>query len=79
MIKRILSTALFVLATSATMLSQNVALKTNALYWATTTPNLGIEASVGKKSIIRKTKCSGISEQNVPFLKRNVPLNSFFY
>lgn len=43
MIKRILSTALFVLATSATMLSQNVALKTNALYWATTTPNLGIE------------------------------------
>ena len=29
--------------------------------------------------IIRKTKCSGISEQNVPFLKRNVPLNSFFY
>ena len=49
MIKRILSTALFVLATSATMLSQNVALKTNALYWATTTPNLGIEASVGKK------------------------------
>ena len=30
MIKRILSTALFVLATSATMLSQNVALKTNA-------------------------------------------------
>ena len=44
MIKRILSTALFVLATSATMLSQNVALKTNALYWATTTPNLGIEA-----------------------------------
>lgn len=52
MIKRILSTALFVLATSATMLSQNVALKTNALYWATTTPNLGIEASVGKKSTL---------------------------
>ena len=25
-------------------------------------------------SIIRKTKCSGISEQNVPFPKRNVPL-----
>lgn len=24
--------------------------------------------------IIRKTKCSGISEQNVPFPKRNVPL-----
>lgn len=53
MIKRILSTALVVLATSATMLSQNVALKTNALYWATTTPNLGIEASVGKKSTLQ--------------------------
>ena len=25
-------------------------------------------------TIIRKTKCSGISEQNVPFPKRNVPL-----
>lgn len=35
------------------MLSQNVALKTNALYWATTTPNLGIEASVGKKSTLQ--------------------------
>lgn len=34
---------------------------------------------VSNKCIIRKTKCSGISEQNVPFLKRNVPLNSFFY
>ena len=34
---------------------------------------------LGSLYIIRKTKCSGISEQNVPFLKRNVPLNSFFY
>ena len=50
MIKRILSTALFVLATSATMLSQNVALKTNALYWATTTPNLGIMRVRDKKN-----------------------------
>lgn len=29
---------------------------------------------VKSQSIIRKTKCSGISEQNVPFPKRNVPL-----
>lgn len=29
--------------------SQNVALKTNALYWATATPNLGVELGVGKK------------------------------
>lgn len=28
----------------------------------------------GRTLIIRKTKCSGISEQNVPFPKRNVPL-----
>lgn len=27
-----------------------------------------------RHTIIRKTKCSGISEQNVPFPKRNVPL-----
>lgn len=53
MIRRILCTALVVLATSLSVMSQNVALKTNALYWATTTPNLGIEASVGKKSTLQ--------------------------
>lgn len=53
MIKRILSTALVVLATSLSAMSQNVALKTNALYWATTTPNIGIEASVGKRSTLQ--------------------------
>ena len=53
MIKRILCTALVVLAVSLSAMSQNVALKTNALYWATTTPNLGIEASVGKKSTLQ--------------------------
>lgn len=30
--------------------------------------------AVATQRIIRKTKCSGISEQNVPFPKRNVPL-----
>lgn len=53
MMKRILSTALIVLAFSTTAMSQNIALKTNALYWATTTPNIGIEASVGKKSTVQ--------------------------
>lgn len=53
MIKRILCTALVVLAVSLSAMSQNVALKTNALYWATTTPNIGIEASVGKKSTLQ--------------------------
>lgn len=34
-------------------LSQNVALKTNLLYWATTTPNLGLECSVGMKHSVQ--------------------------
>lgn len=29
--------------------SQNIGLKTNALYWATTTPNIGVEVAVGRK------------------------------
>lgn len=32
---------------------QKIALKTNALYWATTTPNLGIEASLGRKHSVQ--------------------------
>lgn len=36
-------------------------------------PYVGIRSNDGA-FIIRKTKCSGISEQNVPFPKRNVPL-----
>ena len=34
---------------TAPLFSQNIGVKTNALYWATTTPNLGVEFSVGKK------------------------------
>ena len=29
--------------------SQNIGVKSNLLYWATTTPNVGLETSVGKK------------------------------
>ena len=29
--------------------SQNVGVKSNLLYWATTTPNIGLETAVGKK------------------------------
>lgn len=29
--------------------SQNIGIKTNALYWATTTPNIGAEIAVGRK------------------------------
>ena len=32
---------------------QKIALKTNTLYWAMTTPNLGIEASLGRKHSVQ--------------------------
>ena len=31
------------------LLAQTVAIKTNAIYWATTTPNIGVEMSVDSK------------------------------
>lgn len=34
-------------------MSQNVALKTNMLYWATTTPNAGAEVAVGHKHTVQ--------------------------
>lgn len=33
--------------------AQQVAVKTNALYWATATPNIGLEASVGKQHTVQ--------------------------
>ena len=33
--------------------AQNVALKTNLMYLATATPNLGVEASVGRKHTVQ--------------------------
>lgn len=50
--KLIFCIAFVFLATSAGF-AQEVALKTNALYWATTTPNLGVEMSVGRKHTIQ--------------------------
>lgn len=38
---------------SSDVLAQNVALKTNLLYLGTLTPNLGVEASVGKKHTVQ--------------------------
>ena len=49
MIRHILILAFLVIAAALPAPAQNVAVKTNALYWATTTPNIGVEASVGKK------------------------------
>lgn len=44
---------LLAVPTAHTMAQRNVALKTNLLYWGTTTPNVGIEASVGKKHTVQ--------------------------
>ena len=55
MIKKTLISAFLVLAAAIPVSAQNVAVKTNALYWATTTPNIGVEASVGKKHTLQLT------------------------
>ena len=38
---------------SLTASAQDVAVKTNAIYWATAMPNIGLEASVGKKHTVQ--------------------------
>lgn len=48
--KRYLTIAvILLLAFAGTASAQKVAVKTNALYWATTTPNIGIEFSMGPR------------------------------
>lgn len=53
MIRKLAIGVFLLLASLSTCNAQEIALKTNALYWATTTPNLGIEASVGKKHTVQ--------------------------
>lgn len=52
MTRQIIVTAL-VLLSFCGVRAQEIAVKTNALYWATTTPNIGVEASVGKKHTVQ--------------------------
>lgn len=47
--RKILFLILFVTGWTAITSAQEVALKTNSLYWLTTTPNLGIELGLGRK------------------------------
>lgn len=48
--KRYLTIAvIFILAFAGTASAQKVAVKTNALYWATTTPNVGVEFALGER------------------------------
>lgn len=51
--KKIVLLLLFVAGSLSALQAQNVALKTNLLYWATATPNLGLEASVGRKHTVQ--------------------------
>ncbi len=53
MIKKVLIGTSLLLMFCFKTSAQDVALKTNALYWATTTPNMGIEAAVGKKHTLQ--------------------------
>ena len=48
--KRYLTIAvIFLMAFAGTASAQKVAVKTNALYWATTTPNIGMEFSMSPR------------------------------
>ena len=49
MIQKILLLLLVVAGYSMTAKAQDVALKTNGLYWATTTPNIGLEVALSPK------------------------------
>ncbi len=47
--RRISLTAVLLMFVALASQAQNFGFKTNALYWATTTPNLGAEMAVGRK------------------------------
>jgi len=47
--RRLSLVALLVMSFTLTVNAQSIGAKTNFLYWATTTPNIGLEAAVGKK------------------------------
>lgn len=53
MIRKLAIGALLFFSSLTACFGQEVALKTNALYWATTTPNLGVEVSLGKKHSVQ--------------------------
>ena len=53
MTRKLLICAVLAMSALTAAYGQKIALKTNALYWATTTPNIGVEASVGKKHTVQ--------------------------
>lgn len=50
--KLILGIFLFVWGCAGTAKAQDIAAKTNLLYWATSTPNLGLELGLGKRTTL---------------------------
>lgn len=48
MVKRLILAVLLIFVSLANY-AQNTGVKSNLLYWATTTPNLGVETALGKK------------------------------
>ena len=53
MTRKLIICAVLAMSALSAAYGQKIALKTNALYWATTTPNLGIEASLGRKHSVQ--------------------------
>lgn len=53
MIKKAIICVCVLLSSVTTATAQQVALKTNALYWATTTPNIGAEVAVARKHSVQ--------------------------
>ena len=49
MVKRLILATVLLIFVSLANHAQNTGVKSNLLYWATTTPNLGVETALGKK------------------------------
>ena len=49
MVKRLILASVLLIFVSLANYAQNIGVKSNLLYWATTTPNLGVETALGKK------------------------------
>lgn len=49
MVKRLILALVLLIFVSLANYAQNMGVKSNLLYWATTTPNLGVETALGKK------------------------------
>lgn len=49
MVKRLILASVLLIFVSLANYAQNTGVKSNLLYWATTTPNLGVETALGKK------------------------------